>query len=442
MKKSDPFSSAFDGLPLLSDVQVGGMGLFLLRAAFLLISSVPMVLSMLDAIAGTAANVLYAIGVCALCVPLFVDVVRRTANRLCGLDSLLILLSAVFLAWSRQYVEAAGLLIFYHICDLALCLILRMARKQCDTHTSRIFNRAVRVPKESDDHFYIEAGEILGVDCRVVEGDGVASLCFLDAQNGEFEVSRGDVLFAGTEIVDGTLSVSVIEGASRTSVEAVRRKLKRCLKARSAVFEGISRSSVYVQTAFLLFVLMNVTFFDMPINESLLAFSSVFFCFDFFLRFHRAFELFYLSFALERGIIPEKIQTLFFLHRLFAQLQFVKAPSTRSQFLEGGLRYRLKRRLHRANPLVLERATESSFLISRCDLALLYRTRDVLAVCAQKSLECGVLFWLCTLAVLVSLSISLLLLDLSGSLVLSLLILSFVLLFVCFATGFAWRKKK
>lgn len=427
MRRKDPFPPAFDGLPLLSDEQIGGMGLFLLRVSFLLICSMPLVLSMLDAIAGIAANVLYGIGMAALCLPLFIDVIRKFISRAFSLDSLLVFLATAFLVWSQHYFEAAVFIFFYHFCDLFLCLLLRSARKKCTVHVERVLHRgAVRIPQENEKRFHLSEGEVLGADCRVISGEAICSLGFLDAQSGEFEAQVGDVLFAGTCVEEGTLFLEVLEPLQNAGVFAVRRKLQRCLNTPSKPCLQLARVSVYLQTVFLLFVLMNVTFFDIPVPVTALAFCSLFLCFDLFLRWRRAVEFNLLSQFLEKGIYPESIDSVVSFHKRFKTARFTDASAlTATSKQEGGRVFRVKGRLVRQHVLIAERASECGRLIAAVDFAMMYRTRRDLEDCAERCSDVGSVSLLCLILTAFCSLFALYLLFLTGSVIVATALLFF-----------------
>lgn len=442
MTRKDPFNPAFDGLPLLSDDQFGGLGLFLLRFSYLLIASMPLVLAMLDAIAGLAANVLYGVGMCALLFPFLLDCLRKFHSLSSGLDSLLILLSSIFLIWNKNYFEAAVLVVMFHFCDVFLCALLRKARQRCVKQAKRVLYGAARVPEKDQPSLHLEAGEVLGIDCRVTMGEAVCSLCYLDPENGEFEVSKGDVLFSGTEIVDGFIDVEPLSEEGVNGVRAIRKKLRRCLSAPSHTTARLSSVSVNLQTFYLLFVLMNITFFDIPVSAVTLAFSSVFFCFDFFLRMRRALEFELLYYCLRHGIFPESMDVLWSLpHRTY----LAKFLGGASQFFapEGlGRRFIIRGRKERRSLLVLERASESSSLITGCDIALLYRTSSALSDTATLALEASILYRFCSLLLLSGVTLTFLLLDLSGKLWVSALILPIFVLVSALSISFAFTKTK
>ncbi len=443
MTRKDPFYPAFDGLPLLSDEQFGGLGLFLLRFSYLMIASMPLVLSLLDAIAGMAANILYAVGMIFLCLPFLLDCVRKFAARACGMESLLILIACGFLIWNKNYFEAAVLIVLFHFCDVLLCGLLRRARRHCMGQVKRVLYGSTRAPEKEGEKIHFEAGEILGADCRVLSGDAVCSLCYLDLENGEFEICPGDVLFAGTEVVEGAFDAVKLSSHDVNGVRAIRSKLKRCLYTPSKTCSNLRACSVNLQTLYLLLILLNVTFFDIPVSPVLLAFSSVFLCFDYFLRFCRALELELLFYCLRHGIFPESMDVLWSLHH---KTQFAK-------FLGGGenafqksraasSRFILRRRGARRSLLVVERASESSALITGCDVALMYRTSNALSDVAYYSLEVSLLFRFCSLLLLVGVLLSFLLLDLNGRLWVSALTLGIAVLFAVLSSALAFARNK
>ena len=423
MKRKDPFPPVFDGLPLLSDEQYGGVGLFLLRVSYLLISAMPLVLSMLDAIAGVAANALYLIGLFLLSVPLCLDVVRKFASRRAELDSLLIFFSSVFLAWSEHYLEAVVLLYFYHIADLFVCIFLRSAHRKTDSHLSRIFShRSVRGAVSEQTQIHLESGEVLGFDARVVEGSAICSLSHLDALSGEFEVELGDVLFASTVIEEGNLTVSALRDQKANVLDAVSGKLTRCMQQPGSACRRIAGISIYLQTAYLLFVLMNVTFFDLPISAEFLAVASVVFCFGLLQRVLRAVELHLLFLLLQRGMFPERIDSVWNLSKILLTARFVDGADFEGEEA-GSLRgsvFRVKGRLPHRSFLVAERASEHGVLIAGADLALMYRTRDDLEICAQRARDARLLIMLCAAFLLFCILGAVLLLVLGISAVLAL----------------------
>ncbi len=440
MRKKDPFPTAFDGLPLLSDAQIGGVGLFLLRVSYLLICSMPLVLSMLDAIAGVAASVLYAIGLFALCVPLIFDIVRKLKSKSPTLDSLLVFFSVLFFVWSQMYTEAVALMIFYHLADLLLCILLRSARKKCDLHVNRITGVSVGHRPDAQGLLHLSDLDVLDVDCRIVQGSAICSLGFLDADAGEFSAEAGEILFAGTQVMEGTLVCEPLAESGHT-VLAVRRKLSRCLSSPSASSRFLMRCGIYLQTAYLLFVLMNATFFDLPIAPGFLGVVSVFFCFDFFLRYRRAIELGLLAGFLQKGIFPESIDKMLVLHKGYDKAVFASfSPNYRRGNLSGKM-FRVRGRLPRRHFLISEYASEHSALVVASDFALMYRDRDSLLPFVQRCYENSVLNLLCAALAVICLIASLLFLIFTGSVVAGLIPLLLCVLITFFVFSLPMRNR-
>lgn len=426
MTRKDPFPSVFDGLPLLSSRQFGPMGLFLLRISFLLICAMPLVLSMLDAIAGVAANTLFALGLIILCLPLVFDAFNKIVNRSTHLDSLVVLLAIFFLVWSQAYVESISLIYFYHLCDLALCLLLRIARARCEQHSDRIFSQTFKSFDDLNTPVHFEDGQVIGEDCRVISGSAICSLCFLDADSGEFEAGAGDVLFAGTVVAEGSILAESLGHSNKNVIKVVKKKLRRCLNTNSQHCARLSAIAPFAQTAYVLAVLMSITFFDMPITPSLLAYSSAFFCFGFYLRWQRAYDFFLLDRVLKKGMIPENVDAVRYIHRNLDSVRFADASlcPRSSQHLSAKGIFRLStRRPARAVFLIVERASEYSWMVSRADVALLYRTRIAFEDFLNISSAASFLVGLCSLTFIVFFSISFLVLDLSGLLAVALAIL-------------------
>lgn len=447
MRKKDPFFPAFDGLPLLSDTEFSGMGLFLLRISYLLICAIPLVMSMLDAIAGVASLALYLLGVGMLCVPLLLDVIRKFHALSAFLDSLIVLLSSFLLLWNQDYVSGVALLIFYHLSDLVLCLLLRNARKKCDEHTVRILSdRGIRYPKdasaESGD-LVVSEGEIVGADCIVVSGEAVCSLCYLDASNGEFRVSVGDILLAGTVIMEGELHCKIQQKASDSAVLKAKHKVLRCLSRPSASCASLLRVSVYLQTAYLLFLLMNVTFFDLPIDVSVLAVCGVFFCFHFLLRFLRARDLFLLSLFFKKGILPESVDVVLRLFRKGVRQIFVRPETafkrkTASPFSV----FRVSSRMPRRGILFAELASEIPYFITASDVALMYRTREEILPLVDRCYETRVMTVLSFLLFVLSLSGAVLALVFTKSCMIALIILFVALFIIVLSFAVSFRRER
>lgn len=433
-KSSAIFSSVYDGLPLLNDAHYKVLGLVLLRVTFLLFASLPLILSLLDAVAGTTANILYFSGVALLAFPILCDFLRRLVRFVPSGDSFLVLMITVLLVQINCRGEAVVLLLFYHLFDLLLCALLRDAERRLSTHLAPDrFDTGMRIVKQEKHETLIrvETGEVVAGDCRIVEGSAICSLALLDPSAGEFEAEENDFLFAGTLLVSGSFTAALLKEPRLCTPGRILRKTERFMQSEPRDCARVARATPYVQSVFVLLLLLFVLFPASAKAGLLLCFLTLFCCTDIYLRFRRA-QCYYAYDALTRhGIYPESMQVI-------RRLPFVLALSRVLGLNEEGLRvsaprakkiFHLQRKLPHKKLYVLEYGSEHSDFIPAADLVLLYRDKRELAPIATRAFEVRVLCALLLLLNLLFFGASYLLLSLSGDLHYALLAVFGVFLF-------------